>query len=368
MATAFKDFNSTEYALDIIPHEKIITPTAQSSTTSFDDFMWINFWEWRVQVILWIYVPPILIVMGTFFNGLTVLVLLQRKFGKPSTRLLLIVLALADTSMLLTRCLRWWILKAFAIDVRYLSAASCPIHLFFTYFLFHFASWNVALLTLERWISVSYPLKARVICTRKNIIITLTITITFLVALNSHIFYFFQRTHDSNCKYISKAYHNFLLKVWYWIDFLAYSGLPFTVITFCNCSIFHQVSQGQTRRKALQNSDGKTDCGRAQMTSMTRMLTTVSVMFILFTLPVSVYFIVYGYLPGRDTRTRKQWAQYDLSYAATNLFSYLNNTVNFILYCLSGTQFRREVLRMLRCQRVVEASQGSGSQDKTSVT
>merc|ERR1712150_406862 len=40
-----------------------------------------------------------------------------------------------------------------------------------------------------------------------------------------------------------------------------------------------------------------------------------------------------------------------LVYAATNMLYYLNNAVNFALYCISGTRFRKALVELMRCER-----------------
>jgi hypothetical protein len=168
-------------------------------------------------------------------------------------------------------------------------------------------------------------------------------------------FYFFRLNEKRVCTYISKEYEKFWNQ-WYWIDLFAYSCLPFVAIAYCNCSILYKVIMGQIRRKKLQNPGGKKDGSSAQLTSMTYMLTTVSVMFILLTLPSSIFFIVDGQLV---ITTWKQSVQSSLLHAVTNLLGYVNNVINFLLYCVSGTQFRREVYRMFRGLRRGEFTRSS---------
>ncbi|XP_064646245.1 FMRFamide receptor-like [Lineus longissimus] len=314
-----------------------------------------DFWEWRLQVKLWIYISPVLVIAGIFFNTLTIIVLLRRKFGKPSTRILLIVLAVSDTVVLLTGLLRHWLIYTFRIDLRVLTNVSCPLHIFFTYFSRHYSSWSVPLLTVERWISVTYPLKVNVICTRKWTRVVLVAISIILFTLNSHMFVFFKRNESMTCTYSSQAYRNdFWLTVWFWLDFLAYSAMPFIVIVSCNCSIVYQIVARQNRRKELQTSGGeKTDIASAQVMSITYMLTTVSVVFLLLTLPKSVSYIAYRQI--RDTSPKWFYQKY-LSWAVTNLLGYVNNMINFPLYCACGTQFRREVFALFRDWRRGENS------------
>jgi hypothetical protein len=304
------------------------------------------FWEEQLSQALWDYVPPILCSLGTGLNVLTIVVLLVRRFGKASTRILLITLAFADTAVLLGVLLPQWFSMSVRMRVYDLTPASCAIHKFTTFFFFHFSSWNVMLVTVERWISVIYPFKAKVVCTAKTTYITLVTVSLLLFALNAHILFFEKLNERTNvCIKATDAYLEFWDFTWRWIDFVAYTCIPFLVILVCNVSILVVVIRSYNHRKQLQNPGRGGDSEKsARMTSMTYMLTTVSVTFIVLTLPVSVYYLSSSILVT-DHDYAVDWLINDI----TNLISYLNNGINFLLYCFSGSQFRREVYRMFRC-------------------
>ncbi|XP_064629317.1 FMRFamide receptor-like [Lineus longissimus] len=358
----------------IVPGTALGLPEIRPGTTTFSatrrgqSLFYFDFWEWKLQLILWKFAPPVLVILGTMFNGMTIVVVIQRQFGKSSTRILLISLAVADTGVLLTKLVRRWGEKTFNLDFPYALSVFCPIDVFFIYFFRHFSSWGITLITIERWISVTHPLRAKMLCTRKNTYIALSISVVVISALNSHILFFYEILDTKNVEcYIRDGtlYKSFWLMKWYWIDLMAFSGLPFLAISYCNCSILYQVLQGQKMRNKLQNSGDHSVASAAKLTSMTRMLTIVSVVFILLTLPVSVHFIVYGQLIVSFV-TQKQIAQYVLSYTVTNLLSYVNNTINFLLYCLSGTQFRREVFQMFRCRKSGNGRKSSQTHSRSS--
>ena len=76
------------------------------------------------------------------------------------------------------------------------------------------------------------------------------------------------------------------------------------------------------------------------------MLFTLNTVFLICTTPISVYLIGWptwhGMLTGRD------YAVLDMMWAVVNIMMYLNNTINFLLYILSGSRFRREFIDMFR--------------------
>jgi hypothetical protein len=301
------------------------------------------------------YVPPCMMSLGTIFNMLTIIVLLRRKFGKTSTRILLIVLALVDTTALYSGLLSVWVSQVFKINLQNLTQLSCPVGMFCTYLIRHCASWNIVLLTVERWLSVSYPLKARIICTGKWTCAVLGLFFIILFSLNAHILFFY-RLRSFNygsivlvvCYQATDAYTLFWNKVWYWIDLFSYIGGPFLIIAACNAAILYKVIKSHRTRGMLRYQDGRPDAERARLTSMTYMLTTVSVVFVFLTLPVSTYFIVRDYISIRRIPPIEERTVSALVHAVTLLVSYVNNSINFLLYCISGTQFRREIRNMFR--------------------
>jgi hypothetical protein len=301
-----------------------------------------DFCEWRLKEILSKYVPPVIIIFGTFFNALTVLVLLRRKFGKASTRILLISLAMADTALLLTR-IRSVLFYGFNLDLRTITEASCPVHIFCTYLFRHFANWSVMLLTVERFISVSFPLKARIVCRMKWTCLAILAVFSFIFLLNLHNLFIFRKADSGICHAHGHMY--FYSVIWVWVDWFVYSGFPFLVICLSNCAIIYKVCQSQTKRRKLQNPE-RGEEQTAQFMSMTYMLTTVSIIFILLTLPDSMFLILYNHVIGISSW--KEYVTYSFIGTVTMLLAFVNNGINFLLYCVSGTQFRREVYKFFR--------------------
>jgi hypothetical protein len=301
-----------------------------------------EFWEEWVHLAFWDYVPPFVCLFGTGLNVLTITVLLVRKFGKASTRILLVTLALADTAVLIAVLLPQWLDMSLGLKFQVLTPASCAIQRFTTFFFFHFSSWSIVLISVERWVSVRYPLKAKMICTAKTTTVALVTLFLALFALNVHIL-FFEKLHKSfnECTH---TYINFWNFTWRWIDFVAYTGIPVMVIAFCNVSIASAVADSYGVRKQI-TYPGNVNRQSVRLTSVTYMLTTVCVTFVVLTLPVSVYYIVRSYTMDQlvtDHDYAVDWLINDI----VNLLSYLNNSLNFLLYCMSGSKFRREVHSM----------------------
>lgn len=83
---------------------------------------------------------------------------------------------------------------------------------------------------------------------------------------------------------------------------------------------------------------------RTKLSSMTAMLLTSNCVFILLNCPVQVYLLnpQWFYYTGREG------ALMGLLWAVVSMLQYSNNGINFFLYCISGSKFRKEFMSLLR--------------------
>jgi hypothetical protein len=303
-----------------------------------------DYWQWNVAKFLYKYVSIGLIVVGTVFNGMTIAVLARGKFGKTSTRILLITLALGDTCVLWTGMLQGWFTFYFGVVLATMSLTACKIMAFMGNFSLHFSVWNLSLVTVERLISVCFPMKARIICTARNTTISLAVLFIIILGLNTH-YLLWEIGPGGRCEPVDQNYFTFFVGIWYWFDLMLRSGGPVFVIMCCNAVIIGKLIMSQIERKR-QLSEGSGG-GKAdkQLTSMTSMLVTISIAFIILTLPSAIFFLVEG---GKTYYSVKDIAILYLKYTSTSILTYSNSAINFFLYCLSGSQFRSAVFSMYK--------------------
>ncbi len=77
------------------------------------------------------------------------------------------------------------------------------------------------------------------------------------------------------------------------------------------------------------------------------MLVAVCFAFLLLTLPQFIRYIVYTLVD--NTYSAATYAQYVLFYNLTNKLHMTNNAINFYVYCLTGSKFRKDFNKMLEC-------------------
>ena len=134
-----------------------------------------------------------------------------------------------------------------------------------------------------------------------------------------------------------------------WIDLVVSSFLPSSLLLVGNVLLATTVTRSARLARRLTaaptGSDRRSDVREKAASSLTVTLMSVSVTYICLTLPVCIFLIVQHYGMGPDTRY-EAWMR--LVWAVVNLMWYCNSTVNFYLYCLTGTRFRAQCKRLLR--------------------
>jgi hypothetical protein len=299
---------------------------------------------------IWMYGSPILIAGGTLGNVLSFAVMLRKKIRHTTTSLYLLVLSVVDTVVLYTGLLRLYMKNTSGFDIRHSSALACKFHLFSVYASQQFDSWILVSVTLERLCAVFLPYKSKEIFTKQFATLSLVIQALVIIIINSNFFYTHELLQYRDmagaigvvCFTPLETHLSFINDVWPWIDFCLFSLLPFAVILTSNVAIVCRLLWSRyVRRRHLRATHD------VKMSSMTAILITVSVVFFLTTAPISIFLILSAMLhKDADLQQRAYMA---LIWAVLNMILYTNNAVNFLLYCVSGPRFRRE-LRVMFCR------------------
>ena len=208
-------------------------------------------------------------------------------------------------------------------------------------------------LNLERAISVSLPYSAKTKCTRKHAAAFSTEILIIILGLNAHLLYEMVNNISETYKEeryvtIDNSYSMFLRFIWSRIDLCVFSLISSSTIIVGNSLIIFKIKL--SRRKAMSPyfTSAQSNFQRQNhlQSSMTLMLFTLDSIFLLTTLPVSIYSIGYKY--WHSSGTQHKHARLTLWWALVNILMYTNNSINFLLYSLSGSKLRQEV-RCILC-------------------
>ena len=345
------------------PLEVILDRIHNSShpTTCEDALM--HFQEHRTSKLLLLYVPPILIILGTLGNLMSCVILCRKAMRKFSTYTYLAVLSLTDTLVLHVGLMRLWVAQLTGYDVRDTAGWLCKVVNFTGYTVSDYSVWLIVAVTVERYIVVANPLRATTFCTNKRALFVIFGILALLLAVNMHIFWTVELAEQGG-RFVCRGgpgHEDFVEHYLPWLDAILYSIAPFLILLFLNILIINKVVQARHSRKELQSgsvySDKKRIVHGESGTKLTVMLLTISFSFLITTLPMMATSIAIRFWNNYHMDLRLM-ARFSLVRTVTELLMYVNHSMNFIIYCVTGNKFRQQLLWLLCSQFPSVAHEG----------
>lgn len=287
---------------------------------------------------------PIIITIGTIGNIFSFIVMFQREMRQTSTFFYLAVLAIADTIVLFMSAFKTWIRLCTGFEMLHISDVSCKLFMFLTYFSLHMSAWLIVAVTVERFIVVWFPLKATSICSTKRAkLTTFGIGLGFFL-LNAHLFWTAELITDQNtgrktCAMLKN--NRFLYEdVIPWVHLTLYSFVPFVSLLVFNILIIVSLIK---HRQILSNQMTRSDRrNRYTHRRLAITLLCISFVWIITTTPSALYTV----LPLKGDTMQKA-AKFFLIKVLCYILLYINHSINFFLYCITGQSFRREFMKFV---------------------
>lgn len=308
-------------------------PNATSSPTSNEVF------DRDMINSLWIYIPPVILAVGYFGNIMSILVLTLRDVCKPPLRFYMISLAVSDTVVLTLGFVRQWMRFTFGkdYDMRLISGYyGCIFHMYSVYFFFQFSSWLVALIGVQRAVVVSMPMKAQSLVTLRISVISVFLLVLVLGCANLTILlkvsFVPASVNKDRCIFSTREAYN-LHQV---LNLPFLSILPFTIILISTLVIIYKLTLSARFREEQKQGEGSGN------QSVTIMLVTVCLVCLITTSPFQLFLARYRRADFADDESI-----FYFIYCVTSLVLYLNYSVNFYLYVLSGQKFRNAFFDLL---------------------
>jgi hypothetical protein len=213
----------------------------------------------------------------------------------------------------------------------------------------HFNIYIVVLLSVERVIAVTMPIKAAMILSVRRSVVALACLVVFCVLATCYtpIYIASIKGSDERCYYMtSLSGAQSLVAIHIWTNImLVYC--PFFILIVCNTTIiFTMVRTNKSRRKIARNLEQR----RTQMAKdrqITTICLSVSFMFLILCAPYMIWdmfrddnLLIWGW--------QYEWTcEHAVLILIVNEFLlslyFLNNCVNGYLYCLSSSTFRANV-------------------------
>lgn len=289
-------------------------------------------------------------IFGLIGNALSIIIwrrVLKKNFGRNrSTAIYLIALAIADASLLFFFLMDDSLPSLFP----YLKSTTsfCYFHAYvgFPFFFLSIVAsiWLLVCVTINRYLMVNFPIKAKTLCstTRAYLAIGITLGCCFIVNM-PHFFNYNPQAKETNkteCITLSEyGKSSGSINYEFWVHCIFLVLAPWASIAFCNAGIVYGLQQ-QAKKLAKKFSKQNDNNDR----QMTRMLLTVTFTFLVLLAwqCITQCFYMLGY----DGRNGPRWNKVDQSFAMAKLGVVINSSINFILYSCSGSIFRKELFAM----------------------
>ena len=302
----------------------------------------------------------VILLFGTFGNVMTVIILRRLRSGWSAMNIYLNALALSDTAMLYCVALPAWARKVMDYDVYASHVIACKLAVWGMNFASISSAWLLVALTAQRAASVVWPHHVSFICTRHKSIVIIIIIAFVCGVLQSHMLYGFGLVKTENgtterCTFSSTAYQEFYVDVWIKVNTILYSLLPCVCLIVSNVILGWKlaVAMKQAREKLSIRSEDRKDSRQKKASSVTVTIITVSVAFVIITVPFMIYCSMFYIIASSEIH----FFLYDFLF----IIGLFNFAWNFYLYCLTGSRFRDEFKKIMFscCGPVMSAAESS---------
>ena len=282
--------------------------------------------------------------VGIVANTLIVVIITMGCLRRLVFMTLLMFLAITDNLFLLSEVV-------FRTEGLIYALASllwiCLISTYLYYTMGIISSWILVSISLERYIAVFYPLKINILCTMRRTYMTTLFLVMFASVSSLPILFTCSISFENGrpiCRFIgTNAIYD---TVCFFVLTLLYNALPFALICFLNALVVKEI---KARPRFRLNFLGQTgiQSNSVNQTLLLPMMVSVCVFFAVMSFPAMTHMFIrmicrllgHGQcIPGNGLSV------------IPFLFEYLNHSMNFFLYCLTGSAFRNTFLCLFRCK------------------
>lgn len=290
---------------------------------------------------------------GLLGNALSVLVL-SRPQMRSSINCLLVGLAGCDTVLIFTSIMLFGLTAIFPYNgaLRYYYYHICPHITPYAYPIANVAQtmsvYLTLIVTVERWVAVCHPFRARSLCTSSRARWYVLGTATFALAYNTPKFFEAEVVPVGDPElgeviYCVRANVDFRTDRYvavyiHWMYLVVMYIVPFSALAALNACIVRQVRKAQAERARLSRVQ------RRELGLATMLLVVVLVFFLCNLLPLvtNAFEVFLG----------DEFDNLDPLVKTSNLLVTINSSVNFVIYVIFGEKFKRVFLKIFCAGRV----------------
>ena len=299
------------------------------------------------KIVVDVYIVGVLCVLGITGNVMSFFVL-RRMSGCAAPRLLQ-ALAAADTALLLT-CL---VFQTVRVVFFYGVSEELTLFPYVEVWVWPFAGitqmsavYITVLVTMDRWRAVCFPLHSRQSHnTYKHFIMRITAVVMGSIIFNLPLFMDME-VHwiPATCRmearastlYVNRHYQLIYKSI---LCFLVRTFIPLVIIIVLNVRLVHAIRLSQRQQLTSQRTS-------RDKHSLNILVCVLLFVFILCSTPDAIFRAVHAFMTYFPDLLLLDMSHIAYMATFTNLMLTLSSSVNFIIYCLTGTRFRQEIKKM----------------------
>ena len=342
--------------------------------------------------LLFLIASPTMSVAGLVGNVLTAMVMLQKHNRKSSSCVYMAMLGVTDMASNMVYLL-WNSIGKGLMAYAYTPTNHKGVCMAFWYLgssTVLSSTFVLTAMTIDRFVAIRWPMRALELCTARRAKWMCGVAIVLGFVCKLPYIWLTKPVGESDCLPFGNT-ENELIRVYYWINTSLGCYIPFLSLLTLNILIIRAlgvkqrqkyiqeggISRGQqqsvhvtctsgrltadvncsdhsTSREAekatinFKSSKGK---GVSQRTnsSVTVMLLLVSFAFVILVAPLYLFYVVY--MIKSNTSSPMAFAVYYFTSQVTLALFQLNSAINFYLYCISGTKFRKDLKLLLESMK-----------------
>jgi len=296
---------------------------------------------WNAYLAILKYGPLATSLPGVVTNSLSVYVSFHIKSFR-SSEMYMFVLGLTDILLCICRLIK-------AVDNFSLTPVINEYCTPLTFFASAFATYSnciVVMWSCERFIAVYFPMNLIQWCTMFRVKSGLFILCLVSFALN--IPYMF--AYETDILGRECIYTSFHKNIWFYVESIYWVYFPMLCVILINSSLVYKTLQMSCKRIQLAKDSDTTMRSAKEQAGLTRMLIVISAMYVILHIPALLALIHYTLTPNLvetlETGGIEAVVNYMFLVALCAHITEYQNSLNFFLYSLSGSKFRKTILNM----------------------
>ena len=294
-----------------------------------------------------LYGTPFITALGLFGNICTFLIMSRPGFNKSSTSIYFRWLAIVDFDVLLFSQIYIWVDDNLGPYYHFWQRNDilCKLnYVNFGWSLTSSASLLVAV-TFERFLITAMPLKSKIYCTRRNAKIACAAITAFLGAM------WFISLFQLDPKWGPCQLKNMKFMAVYgrWMFSAVYTFIATPTIFILNSFLVYKLMRARRARKLMTGVTSQDAASYAQYQRLTMMAVTVSVTYLVLTLPTTAVNTIGNWTDKSVITSLTAWIS--LFHSVGLMIRNFNHAINFVLYLLINNRIRAEFISMMTCNK-----------------